>query len=138
MVNCVANDFKGEGSVIYYSGEGSSPALDWYAEQTGKNWPPTGDYRRVLDFRYYGTSEPPERDLSVQITDWLNGYMWGRYQVNENCEKDPNGGYYYLVQYKATLNEAGVPPEEEEWKKYALIVGGALILGLLMFGGRKK
>jgi len=140
MVNCVANDFKGEGSVIYYSGEGSSPALDWYAEQTGKDWQLTVDYRQVLEFRYYGTSEPPERDLSLQVMDWQAGYMWGRFQVNQYCEKDPNGGYYYLVKYAATLEEVTVPPvppvpDEMKYIIAAILIGG---VALMAYNSLKK
>lgn len=107
---CVPDDFKGVGKADYFSGSGRSASLDWWSEQTGKEFELTVDYTQVLDIVYYGTDCPPERDFSDQINDWLSGHMWGRYQVNDRCEKDENGGYFYWVKYKAELYELEPTP----------------------------
>lgn len=124
--NCPLDSFKGEYVVIYRNGQGTSPALDWYAEQTGKNWKLTVDYANPISAQYYGSVEPPERSYEEQISDWQNGYMWGRFQVNENCEKDPYGGYYYWVQYPAVLEEDTAVVDAWRYILAALIIGVAV------------
>jgi len=125
MVECVPDNFRGEASIIYRSGDGVSPTLDRLAEETGKAWTLTVDYRTVVEMSYYGTTEPQERTYEEQINDWQSGYMWGRFQVNANCEKDPYGGYYYWVCYPAVLREEGA-----DMTKYII---AAVFIGLITY-----
>ena len=91
------------------------------------------DYGSPFRAQYYGTTKPPERDLSLQLDDWLHGYMLARQPMKSMTTKvtavDPCGyrsprfgcmpkkkeytlvyhGGYYWVWYPARL--VTLPPQ---------------------------
>jgi len=113
---CVPDDFKGVGKADYITGDGRSPTLERLSQETGKEYRLEVDYARVLDIVYYGTSLPPERAYDDQIHDWLSGYMWGRFEVDELCQKKEGGGHFYWVKYPAVLSELEEFPAEVTWE----------------------
>lgn len=93
------------------------------SEETGRKYSFEVDYRTVLEFRYYSSggpeAKPPDRAYEKQIYDWTQGYMWGRFNLAENCgtpykRTAPEGQYahWFWVKYKAVLYDYTYEPDK--------------------------
>jgi len=108
---CTAEDFKGTGDNVVYTRD-NSETIRWFEDTYNrKGVTLVVDYTTVLDFKYYGESKPPERNKELQIEDWRNGYMWGRFYVAPPPPYCTPTGWYW-VKYKVKSFYEGEPTEK--------------------------